>query len=147
VEPCHYTELDGVCVFHLSIYLALVCATSPDWNKLGKKLIYSHIFTIFSIGGKISTSCYMRMESRTLFGITKNCHNVTVHLFVRKVIKLISLLTVIINCIQNLSDIALSRVTAYLHKITGDHQCEFSCNRSTTAFVSIRKTNGRKADL
>jgi len=31
-----------------------------------------------------------------------------------------------------LSNILLSKLTAYAEEIIGDHQCEFRCNRSTT---------------
>jgi hypothetical protein len=37
-----------------------------------------------------------------------------------------------VNLVQNLSYILLARLTPYADEISGDHQCGFWCNRSTT---------------
>ena len=39
------------------------------------------------------------------------------------------------NMYKILSNILLSRLTPYVDEITGDHQCEFCCNRSTTVHI------------
>jgi hypothetical protein len=40
--------------------------------------------------------------------------------------------TTLVNFIQNLSNILSSRLTLHIQEITGDHQCWFQHNRSTT---------------
>jgi hypothetical protein len=41
-----------------------------------------------------------------------------------------------INFIQNLSNILLSRLSPYIDYITGDHQCGFRHNQSTTSQIN-----------
>jgi hypothetical protein len=38
----------------------------------------------------------------------------------------------LINCLQNLSNILLARITPYVNEVIGDHQCGFHHNTSTT---------------
>jgi hypothetical protein len=87
-----------------------------------------------------------------LFGIKRNClisgRSQSLYLFIRRAIDCsnyrgISLLT---TAYKILSNILLSRLTPHAEEITGDHQCGFRRNRSTTdlyfAFVEYLRKNG-----
>jgi hypothetical protein len=75
-----------------------------------------------------------------LFGIRRNClesgRSRSYYLSTRRGIKQIVITTGAYHFCQLrtkcLSNILLSRLIPYAEEITGDHQCGFGCNRSTT---------------
>jgi hypothetical protein len=72
-----------------------------------------------------------------VYGIRRNCHSSGRNLlyqFIKRVIRLtvIILRNLLSTAYKILSNILLARLTPYVNKIIGDHQCGFHCNRSTT---------------
>ena len=72
-----------------------------------------------------------------LFGI-RSGRSRSLYLFIRRVIKQTGVLLKAYhfgNYYKILSNILLSRLTPYAEEITGDCQCGFQCNRSTTDHI------------
>jgi hypothetical protein len=72
-----------------------------------------------------------------LYGIRRNCYSSERNLlyqFIKWVIRLtvIIIKESVLAAYKILSNILLSRLTPYVNEITGDHQCGFHYNRSTT---------------
>jgi hypothetical protein len=79
-----------------------------------------------------------------VFGIRKNClrtgRSPSMYLLIRRLIKQTlvrnyrgtSILSIMYKLLSN---IVFSRLTPYAAEITGDHQCGFRCNRSTTDHI------------
>jgi hypothetical protein len=77
-----------------------------------------------------------------LFGIKTNClssgRSQSLYLFIRKVIKQTSNYAAyhsLSTTYKVLSNILPSKLTPYAEEIIGDHQCGFSCNRSTIGHI------------
>jgi hypothetical protein len=92
-------------------------------------------------------------HSLILFVIRKNClisgRIVLLYQFTRRAIKLAVVIIVRYHCLSTsyrmLSNILPSRLSPYIDEISGDHQCGFRCNRSTTyqifAFIRYWRKN------
>jgi hypothetical protein len=88
-----------------------------------------------------------------LYGIQRNCHssgrNLLLYQFIKRVIRSIVIIIEEISLLSTaykiFSNIIPARLTPYVNKVTGDHQCGFRRNRSTADQIfSIRQILEKK---
>jgi hypothetical protein len=82
-----------------------------------------------------------------IFPLMPRSSKITISIMVsnhKMMIKLILIIIVGYHCYQHykiVSVIFLTRINPYIDEITGDHQCGFRCNRSTTGQIRLHSSD------